>query len=562
MNQRRWILSSPPTSECLRALGDIPYATAQLAYNRGITDLKQLRSFLSPDSSSLSDPSLLPDIEPAITRLARAIKGRELIAIYGDFDADGVTATALLHQGISALGGRTTPYIPHRTEEGHGLSIQGLMGLRDMGASLILTADCGISSFEEVVAARDIGIDVIVTDHHSPPPRIPPALAVIDPKRTDSQYPYPHLAAVGVCYRLMQVLRDSLGQPEDESPLDLVALGSVADMAPLDGENRYLVKRGLQVLNETEKPGLRELIALSGLTPGTLNTESISFVLGPRINAAGRVDHAMTSYRLLTATTSAEARPLAQELEARNRERREQTEQVMEQVREQVTVSQADRSIFITGNRHFQAGVVGLAAGKLVQEFYRPAIVMAIGPEVSRASARSIPEFDIITALRQCSDLFLRYGGHAQAAGFVIPNENLDSMEERLTSIAEEQLQSVDLHPTIHIDVQISLKEIQGRLIKFVSLLEPLGVGNPHPTFLSRRVQVVDVRLMGADGRHLRVKLRDGSSVWSAVGFGLGSRADDLVSYVDIVYHLKTDWWQGRERLELELIDFAPSSPA
>ncbi|MEE9199340.1 MAG: single-stranded-DNA-specific exonuclease RecJ, partial [Dehalococcoidia bacterium] len=525
----------------------------------GIVTLPQLRAFLDPDKALLSDPRLLPDIEPAIERLAAALKRRELIAIHGDFDSDGVTATALLHLGLSALGGRTTPYIPHRTEEGHGLSMQGLESIRGLGASLIVTADCGISSFAEVEAARDMGIDVIITDHHSVPPQIPRALAVIDPKREDSEYPFPYLASVGVSYKVVHALRAMMGQPEDESSLDLVALGTVADLAPLSGENRYLVKRGIEVLNSTTNPGIREMASMAGLSMGRLDTESISYALAPRINAAGRVDHAITSYRLLTATSPTEARPLAEELDLRNRERQKQTADVLEQAREQAVAALEEDPLLLVGSEDYPAGVVGLAASRLVEEHHRPAIVLALGKEVSRASARSIPEFDMIAALRRCQDLFLRYGGHSQAAGFVILNENLEPLRHRLMSIAEEQLAGVELQPSIQIDLELSLREVKGRLIKLIGLMAPFGYGNPPPTFLSRGIRVVNARVLGDEGKHLRLKLRDGPVVWDAIGFDLGDQADHLAQALDIVYRIKVDHWGGRNALQLELLDLAPS---
>ena len=428
MTKFRWTISPPVPRESMARLKGIPPSTAQIAYNRGLTDLAQIKKFLSIEDLPLPDPTLLPDIGPAIERIASAIRQRELIAVYGDFDADGVTATALLNSGLSGLGARTTPYIPHRTEEGHGLSVQGLEKFGGLGVSLIVTADCGVSSLSEIKLANEMGIDVIVTDHHTPPPELPPCVAVIDPKREDSQYPFRELAAVGLAYRIIQVLRAHLGHDEDESLLDLVALGSVADMAPLGSDNRNLVKRGLEVMNRGERPGLRELMARAGVEPGNLDAESISFALAPRINAAGRVDHAITSYRLLTATSATEAHPLADELNERNRQRRSHTEEAFTKVQAQLGDVELPDPIIIAGGPGFEPGVVGLVAGKLSEEHYKPAVVLSTGPEVSRASCRSIPEFDITAALQQCADLFIRHGGHSQAAGFVILNENIEEL--------------------------------------------------------------------------------------------------------------------------------------
>ena len=557
MTKFRWTIAPPVPRDRMARYRGIPPSTAQISYNRGLADLSQIKAFLSIEEHPLPDAGLLPDIGPAIERIARAIHDRELIAVYGDFDADGVTATALLNNGLTGLGARTTPYIPHRTEEGHGLSVQGLEQFRALGVDLIVTADCGVSSFDEVKLANEMGMDVVVTDHHTPPPNLPPAIAVIDAKREDSQYPFRELAAVGLAYRIIQTLRQHLGHDEDENLLDLVALGSVADMAPLVGDNRNLVKRGLEVLNRAERPGLRELMARAGVTPGALDTESISFSLAPRINAAGRVDHAITSYRLLTATSGAEAQPLAEELNNRNRQRRSHTEEAFGKVQSQLGDSVMDDSIIIAGGPGLEPGVVGLVAGKLAEEHYKPAVVLSTGPEVSRASCRSIPEFDITAALQQCADLFVRHGGHSQAAGFVIANENLDALRARLREVASEKLAGLELQPSIKIDVAMPLGDIEARLVKFLQLLEPVGQGNPRPVFLSKRLTPFGARTMGADEAHLRLSLRDGGAVWNAVAFRMGHRIGELRGPIDAVYHIKTDYWQGRERQELELIDFA-----
>ena len=560
MTKFRWTISPPVPRDRMVRFRGIPPSTAQISYNRGLTDLSQIKKFLSIEDLPLPDPNLLPDIAPAIERITAAIERRELIAVYGDFDADGVTATALLNNGLTALGARTTPYIPHRTEEGHGLSVQGLEKFGGLGVDLIITADCGVSSRSEIELANEMGIDVIVTDHHTPPPDLPPALAIIDPKRRDSPYPFRELAAVGLAYRTMQVLRHHLGHDEDESLLDLVALGSVADMAPLVGDNRNLVKRGLEVLNRAERPGLRELMSRAGVSPGNLDAETISFSLAPRINAAGRVDHAITSYRLLTAASAAEAQPLADELNQRNRQRRSHTEDAFARAQAQLDETPVDGPIIIAGGPGFEPGVVGLVAGKLSEERYRPAVVLSTGPEVTRASCRSIPEFDITAALQQCADLFIRHGGHAQAAGFVIANENIDALKDRLTKIAAERLGDLDLQPSIKIDVAMPLTQIEARLLKFIRLLEPVGQGNPRPVFLSKRLTPLGVRTMGSDEAHLRMSLRGGTSVWNAVAFRMGHRIGELTGPIDAVYHIKIDRWQDRERLELELIDFAPSA--
>lgn len=556
--ERRWVLSPPPPDAYLHSLTGVPASIAHIAYNRGISNLDELRTFLSPENDTSADPLLFPSMSEAVLRIRSAIQNRELIGIHGDFDADGVTSSALLHHGLRKLGAETTTYIPHRTDEGHGISMKGLTTLNEQGVSLIITADCGVSSYDEVGTAQNMGMDVIITDHHTPPPVMPPALAIVDPKRSDSTYPFLYLAAVGVAYKLIQALREAIGKDEDESLLDLLALGTVADIAPLVGENRTLVKRGLEILNSTEKPGIRELASVAGLSLGSLGTESIYYALGPRINAPGRVAHAMTSYRLLCANSIEEARPLAQELELRNRERQKLSSEVTERAIEEVLDKQSDHPILMVGAEDFPPGVVGLAAGKLVEQFYRPAIVMSFDTDTTRASARSIQEFDIIAALRQCDDLFIRYGGHSQAAGFVIPNENLESLQQRLVEIASQELKGVDLRPSSKIDTLLPIKNIDKRLIKFLGLLEPCGFENPAPIFLARGAKVIDARQLGEEGQHLRLKLREGTILWDAIGFNLGNQPPKVHSSIDLVYRLKRDNRSPTGTLQLEVLDLNP----
>ena len=556
--ERRWIMSPPPPESYLRALPDVPFPIAHLAYNRGIADRPELISFLSPEKTETYDPLQFSSMEEAVGRIKAAIETGETIGIHGDFDADGVTSSALLHHGLGKLGAKTTTYIPHRTDEGHGISSLGLTFLCKQGASLIITADCGVSSYSEVVMAQDMGMDVVITDHHTPPSTLPPALAIVDPKLNGSRYPFLHLSAVGVAYKLVQALREAWGKEDDDSLLDLVAIGTVADVAPLIGENRTLVKRGLEVLNSTDKAGIKELVSVAGLSPGSLDAESISYGLGPRINAAGRVDHAMISYRLLCAASAEEARPLAQDLEIKNRERRMLSSEVTERAIEEVVARQSDQPILMVGAKDFLPGVVGLAAGKLVEQFYRPAIVMSIDGDTARASARSIPDFDIIAAFRKCDDLFIRYGGHAQAAGFVIANENLGLLQQRLVELASQELDGVDLRPSQTIDTQLPIKGIDKRLIKFLGLLEPCGFQNPAPVFLAKDARVIDVRLLGDEGQHLRLKLRDGPAVWDAIGFGIGDRAPTVGSDVELVYRLSRDNRSSAGALQLEILDLDP----
>jgi len=495
----------------------------------------------------------------AVARVYRALLSGENVAIYGDFDADGITGTALLVQGLTALGGKATPYIPHRLNEGHGLRTAALEDLYQQGISLIITVDCGITGLTETKRAKRRGLDIIITDHHTPLEEVPPAVAVVDPKLPHSNYPFSELAGVGVALKLLEALFQGIGQEQQlEKLIDLVALGTVADMVPLLGENRYLVKQGLKLINTSPRLGVREMITQSGLNLGSIDTESISWALAPRLNAAGRLAHAMTSYKLLMTSSPPEAHLLTVWLEKNNTERQNLTAKVLARAREQI-LAKGISPLLIASDRDYPAGIAGLVAGRLSEEFYRPAIVIHIEEQISSGSCRSIPEFNIIHALNQCSRLFSRFGGHARAAGFTLPTKNLPHLEQSLQELATTQLSEVDLRPQLVIDAEVTLPDLSGDTFPAIQQLAPFGQDNPVPTFLSHRVEVVDCHPMGSNGEHLRLKLRQGSTVWDGVGFGLGNYLAEVPSPLDIVYNLEVDQWGGKERLRLNILDFAPA---
>jgi single-stranded-DNA-specific exonuclease len=530
---------------------------AQLLYNRGLTEPSQLESFLTGDKRLSGDPSLLPDIQLAVARIYRALLSGENIAIYGDFDADGITGTALLVQGLSSLGGRVIPYIPHRLTEGYGLKIAALENLHRQGVSLVITVDCGITALAEVKRANRLGLDIIVTDHHSPLPEIPPAIAIINPKRADSYYPFSELTGAGVALKLLQALLQGIGKEEQLNGLmDLAALGTVADMAPLVGENRYLVKQGLKLINATPRLGIREILSQAGVSPGSLDAESISWIIAPRLNAAGRLAHAMTSYKLLMTDSPQEAHSLAIDLEEKNAERQRLTSKVLIKAREQI-LAQGISPLLVAAGSDYPVGIAGLVASRLAEEFYRPAIVVRTGELVSSGSCRSIPEFNIILALNQCSHLLSQFGGHSQAAGFTLPTKNLTYLQQHLARLATEQLAGADLRPQLDIDAEVTLPDLSGDTFNTIQRLAPFGRGNPAPTFLSQRAEVVDCRTMGSNREHLRMKLKQGGVVWDGVGFRLGSYLAEVSSHLGIVYNLEIDRWGGEERLRLNIIDFA-----
>lgn len=559
MTQQRWNVCPPVPSDLSSQLSGFDPLLVQLLYNRGITEPAGFEPFIAGDERLANDPLLLPDIDKAVARINRALLGGELIAVFGDFDADGITAAAVLVQGIGQLGGNVISYIPHRLNEGHGLNDSALEHLRLEGASLVITVDCGITGASEVERGRDLGLDIVVTDHHVPSDTIPDAVAVVDPKLPDSEFPFPELAGVGVAVKLLQALfRAANRGAEVDEFLDLVALGTVADMVPLTGENRYLVKRGLEVLNQSRRVGLQELMLSAGLEMGKLDAQDISFSLGPRLNASGRLGHGVTSYELLMTSSREKARELAAMLEAGNAERRRLTTEAFENAREKLAGEDGELPLLVVGDSGYQPGVVGVVAGRLVEEFYRPAVVIHFEEGTARGSARSIPDFDIIAALTECRDLLTRFGGHSQAAGFIMPGSDVDKLRERLQEIAARELADVDLRPALSVDTVIPLSALRGQTYKMIGRLEPYGQANQIPCFLSKKVQVVSSRAVGADGDHLKLKVRDGNVVWDAIAFGLGHR--ELASHLDIVYNLETETWTGRELLRLNIQDFHPVS--
>lgn len=504
-----------------------------------------------------ADPFLLPDIHQAISRTYQALLTGEEIAIYGDFDADGITATAVLVQGLSALGGKAIPYIPHRYREGYGLQVAALEKLRRRGISLIITVDTGITAVTEIQKAQKMGMDIIVTDHHLPLASLPPALAIVDPKRSDSACQSTEFAGVGVAFKFLQALLKGTGREELlNGLLDLVALGTIADMVPLTGDNRYWVKRGLELLNNTERIGLQEMMRAASLKPGNIDTDSISWILGPRLNAAGRLDDAATSYQLLITQDPKEAASLASELEEKNAKRQRLTSELMERAKASIIATGTDSPLLITGDEDYPTGVMGLVAGRLSEEFYRPVILFKFGAESCRGSGRSIPEFDLMAALKDCRDLLSNFGGHTKAAGFSVPTSNLPQLQERLLNLAEVQLTGLDLRPHIDIDAEVPLSAFAGETFKEIQKLAPFGSGNPLPSFVSRHVEIVDQRPIGNHGEHLGLKLKQGDLVWDAIGFRCGNRAQEIETYLDIAYNLDIDRWNGGERLRLKLLDF------
>ncbi|MDD5397892.1 MAG: single-stranded-DNA-specific exonuclease RecJ [Dehalococcoidia bacterium] len=533
---------------------------SRLLYNRGINDHSSAEIFLKADKRLAIDPFSVPDMHQAVNRVYKALMSGEKIAVYGDFDADGITATALLVQGLSELGGDVVPYIPHRMQEGYGLRIPALEKLRKQGVTLVVTVDTGITAFAEIEKARKMGMEILVTDHHVPLAELPPAGIIVDPKRTDSTCPFKEFAGVGVAFKLMEGLLPGGGHDDLlNSSLELVTLGTITDMSPLISENRYWVKSGLRLLHRTKRIGLVELMRIAGIEQSKLTTDTISYQIGPRLNSAGRLDDAGTSYQLLVTQDHAQARILATELEEKNKERQRLVAETYDKARRQILEDGADRVILMASDADYPPGVIGLVAGRLADEFYRPVILFKIGADSCRGSARSIPEFDLMEALKTCHHLLTKYGGHARAAGFNTHTRDMQQLQKRLRSLAEEQLTGLDLRPHIDIDAEVSLSAFAGGTFEEMRQLEPFGMGNPAPVFLSRKVEVVEQKLVGSQKDHIKLKLKQDGIVWDTMGFRLGNYLGELSRHIDIVYSVEVDNFNGKGQLRLNLLDFTRS---
>jgi single-stranded-DNA-specific exonuclease len=487
------------------------------------------------------------------------VEKQEKVGVFGDFDVDGITGTAIITEGLTQLGVPVMPYLPHRTDEGHGLSIDAVEKLVQQGVRLIITVDCGVTSVAEVTQARRIGADVIITDHHTPPFALPDAVAIVNPRVPGNLYPFGDLSGSGLAFKLIQGIFQFYGVPWDRSLLELAALGTIADLVPLQDENRFLVSHGLDELGRTKRPGLLALYERAGIQPGYVNAEAVSYQIAPRLNSAGRMSHAIDSLRLLTTQSDAEGKALAEKLEGLNQDRRALSEQSFAVACDRVQQLGPPPAMLIVEDPCFTPGVTGLVAGRLVDLFHRPAVVLsAVSNDYLMASARSIPEFNIIQAFSACADLFVRYGGHAQAAGFTVRRGNLPLLTERLTDLAEQARQSQDWSPSLSIDAEVRLTDLTDDLLRWLTSLQPWGTGNPPATFVSRRVQVMEHRYLGESGQHLRLRVRQGGQAWTALAFNQADRWHEGTSHIDVVYSISTDRWQGVERSTLKIADFRP----
>jgi single-stranded-DNA-specific exonuclease len=554
--EKIWKFPDPVPDGTLEEMADFREIERQVLYRRGIEGRSQAQQFLAGNYLEDDDPFTLLDMERAAQRISEAIEAKQSIVIYADYDADGVSSSALLYSGIKNLGGLVRTYFPDRFTEGYGLNLGAVENLASEGCSLLITVDCGIRAEEEALRAKQLGIDLIITDHHFPGERLPDAYAIINPRQPGDEYPFKGLAGVGVAYKVMQAIRDIRAAPKDESELELVAIGTVADLVPLVGENRVLVRRGLARLNQTEKPGIINLIEVSGRQIGSINATAIGFGLGPRINAAGRLKNARIAFDLLVTEDQNEAKVFAEQLDKINRDRQEMMNAVVEQAFSAYERLAAPGDVIFDFDENYHEGVIGLAASKLVEAFYRPTIVGHIKDDLITASARSIPGFHITKALEQASKILERFGGHAAAAGLRVRNENVKELVAILDRIFEEEMAEVELRPVLSIDGVTTFDELDERMLRFHDRLAPFGVRNQRPVFVSKNVKVLRKRTVGSEGRHLKLTLEQNGKPFDAIAFQMGDRISALAPQIDVAYQLERNHYLGYVTLQLNVADF------
>ncbi|MDO8621559.1 MAG: single-stranded-DNA-specific exonuclease RecJ [Candidatus Levybacteria bacterium] len=522
-----------------------------LLENRQIKTKEEIEEFLDPKLNKVTAESVGIDkreLVKAINRIKTAIKNKERIVVFGDYDVDGICGTAILWETLNSLGAEVMPYIPHRVDEGYGLSIRGIENIKNQKSNLknvelIITVDNGIVANEAVKFANEQSIDVIVTDHHVPSKVLPKALAIVHTTK---------LCGTGVAYMLAQELK-----MENFEHLELVALATVADLVPLVGANRTLLKFGLEKLKQTKRIGLLELFKEAVLDPLKIDVYAIGHIIAPRINAMGRLEYAMDSLRLICTKNKDKAKVLALKLGSTNKERQQVTIEASEHAILNVRKGGKGKLLFVA-NEEYQQGVIGLVAGKLVEEFYKPAIVISKGEKFSKASARSISGFNIIEFIRKSSDLLVDAGGHPMAAGFTVETSKLIVLEKRLRELGEKDIDINSLIRTLKIDCELPLSSVTGDLYDSIQKLSPFGMGNPEPTFMSKNVIIEDIRLVGMDGKHIKLKIKDQKSniALDGIGFGMGESSKlHIGDKVDIAYTIDENEWLGSKRLQLKIKD-------
>ncbi|MEO0129308.1 MAG: single-stranded-DNA-specific exonuclease RecJ [candidate division WOR-3 bacterium] len=534
----------------------IPAVIVQILKNRGYKTPEEIESFFAPTINNLYDPFLIFDMEKAVARIDAAIKRKENILIHGDYDTDGITGISLLYSHLNKLGLNVEYYIPHRLYEGYGVSKSGIDFAIDRGCSLIITVDCGITAFEELHYAKSKKIDVIVCDHHNPKFELPEAYALLNPKLPQSNYPFKELAGVGVAFKFLQALYKRLGRNEDQlfADLDLVALGSVVDVVPLIDENRYLVKYGLKKMSKTKKPGIQALINVAGLS-GELTAYHLGFIIGPRINACGRLRDAKTAIELLITDDYSKALNLAQELSADNQRRQQIEDEILREAIKIIEENKLfERRIIALGKETWHEGVIGIVASRIVEEYAKPAIVFTLKQDTAKGSARSVSGFDIAAALNFCSELLLKFGGHKQAAGLELSRKNFEDFVEKINQYAQNFDENIFTKKHYY-DMELDLKDITEDVVYFLKYFEPTGTENPQPVFLGKNFEVVGVPIIVGE-EHLKFSLRKDKVVFPAIAFYHADKILKMVpgkTRIDCLYTIFEDSLVGKKKVVLKI---------
>lgn len=536
----------------------LPEAICRLLCQRGYVAVEPAKRYLRPRLDHLHDPAGLLDLDVAVDRLTRAVRAGETILVHGDYDVDGICSTTLLLRTIHALGGRAVPFIPRRLEDGYDLTMAGVEAAIATRAAVLITCDCGTNAIDPVAAARAAGIDVIVSDHHLPSGPLPECLAVLNPKRDGCTYPDKDLAAVGVAFKIALALSRAMGARDDfvYRMLDLVALATIADIAPLRGENRVLARYGLKVLNETTNVGLRALIRAAGLEGKPLTAGRVGYILAPRLNAVGRIGHALRGVELLTAESEHTANAIARELEEMNRQRQEIDRDTLRSASRRVDALDLDATFgIVIAEQGWHPGVVGIVASRLLEEVCRPVVLVALDGEQGKGSGRSIAPFDLHAGLAECRDLLLRFGGHRAAAGVTVATSRVDEFAARFNEVARARLTPADLVPEVRVDLEVPLAQATADLEALLRHFEPFGAGNATPVLVTRGVRLAaPPRLVGHGHLRLRLASDDGTQL-DAIGWGMGALAAelDLATPFDVAYRLERDDWNGVSRLQARL---------
>ncbi|MEK9628229.1 MAG: single-stranded-DNA-specific exonuclease RecJ [Nitrospinota bacterium] len=572
--KKKWCLTEVAPEQALGLAKelDVPQAVAVLLLNRGISTAEEARIFLQADLSLLHDPFLMEGMDQAVDRVIRAINQKESIIVFCDYDVDGVTSAAFLTHFFRDLNCSVDAYLPERQAEGYGLNEDAIHKIYKRGARLMITADCGITGVKEVALANELGLDVIVTDHHQVGEEgLPPAVAVLNPHREECSYPFRFLSGVGLAFKLAIAIRNGLhsaGIKKENLPnlkrhLDLFALGTIADVAPLTGENHILTRHGLDVLSTSAKPGLVALKEAAGIV-GNVDARSVGFGLGPRLNAAGRLGKADNGLHLLTATDLSAAKAMASELENTNKERKEIQEETFLEA-ESLIHNECDlenERVIVLASEIFHPGVIGIAASKIVDKYHRPTVLIALEEGVGKGSGRSIPKFNLFKAFTHCSSHLIQFGGHAYAAGLSISEDKIESFRNAMNEVGNQFLQEEDLIPEVRIDTILEISQIDFPFYKSVSLLEPFGAENPVPSFRSNKIKIKELKFIGREKNHARFRAVQGVGQIEVVAFNFASLLESLDianEEFDIAYELHLNSWNGREKLELRLVDLKAS---